>query len=194
MTTYIFILKNVNELINLSGCIVKGLLGGAIPVSTFITGLLWQWRHHAAWMRLCPVFSKAALADSSLAIGSASLGVTSRSSAGNGWIVQASLAVCWRAEKEIGRRIRVVLVTWVAQRWAVLKWEPNSFPACSPACRTDEFIRDELEHMVMMMPGNLPGEAWPVSLGILLSLATTGGGEKRENSEGGLDYLLQYRP
>lgn len=42
-------------------------------------------------MRLCPVFFEAALADSSLAIGSASVGVTSRSLAGNGWIVQASL-------------------------------------------------------------------------------------------------------
>lgn len=50
------------------------------------------------------MFFKAALTDSSLALGSASVGVMSRSSADNGWIVQASLRfVDEQEEKEIGR-------------------------------------------------------------------------------------------
>lgn len=73
---------------NLSGDIVKAILQGSsniflVESSSDGSGLPRQWKDHPAWMRLCPVF-EAATTGSPSALGSASVGLISRSLAGNG--------------------------------------------------------------------------------------------------------------
>lgn len=139
VSTYIFIYTYFTMLImNLSRDIVKGILPGSshiflVESSSDGWGLPRQWKDLPAWMRLCPV-SEAVTTDSPSELGSAFVGVISRSLAGKG--LDGLFKPLWglltcerRVQKEIGRWIRVVFaMMWTPQQPAVLKQELSSIP------------------------------------------------------------------